>query len=79
MSSTDPLAALATQSQAAANAQKKKATDLGIDDFLALMTAQLKNQDPMKPLDSTEFVAQLAQFGTVSGVQSMQASLTESH
>lgn len=76
MASTDPIAALAAQTQAAANASKKKATDLGIDDFLALMTAQLKNQDPMKPLDSTEFVAQLAQFGTVSGVQSMQTSLT---
>ena len=76
MASTDPIAALAAQTQAAANASKKKASDLGIDDFLALMTAQLKNQDPMKPLDSTEFVAQLAQFGTVSGVQNMQASLT---
>jgi flagellar basal-body rod modification protein FlgD len=76
MASTDPIAALAAQTQAAANASKKKATDLGIDDFLALMTAQLKNQDPMKPLDSTEFVAQLAQFGTVSGVQNMQTSLT---
>lgn len=75
MASTDPIAALAAQTQAA-NAPKKKATDLGIDDFLALMTAQLKNQDPMQPLDSTEFVAQLAQFGTVSGVQGMQTSLT---
>ncbi len=76
MTSTDPIAALAAQTQASANASKKKATDLGIEDFLALMTAQLKNQDPMKPLDSTEFVAQLAQFGTVSGVQNMQTSLT---
>jgi len=75
MASTDPISSLAAQTQAAANASKKKATDLGIDDFLALMTAQLKNQDPMKPLDSTEFVAQLAQFGTVSGVQNMQTSL----
>lgn len=77
MSTTDPIAALAAQTQASANAAKKKASDLGIDDFLALMTAQLKNQDPMKPLDSTEFVAQLAQFGTVSGVQNMQTSLTD--
>lgn len=77
MSTTDPIAALSAQTQATANASKKKASDLGIDDFLALMTAQLKNQDPMKPLDSTEFVAQLAQFGTVSGVQNMQTSLTD--
>jgi len=75
MSVADPIAALATQTQSKSNAANKGPSDLGIEDFLALMTAQLKNQDPMKPLDSTEFVAQLAQFGTVSGVQNMQASL----
>ena len=33
--------------------------------FLTLLTAQMKNQDPMKPMDSTEFVAQLASFSSV--------------
>ncbi|MEM6488959.1 MAG: flagellar hook capping FlgD N-terminal domain-containing protein [Pseudomonadota bacterium] len=33
--------------------------------FLTLLTAQLRNQDPLQPLDSTEFVAQLASFSTV--------------
>lgn len=77
MSTTDPIAAMAAQTQAAlAAAQaKKSANNLGIEDFLTLMTAQLKNQDPMKPLEGTEFVAQLAQFGTVSGVQKMQGSI----
>lgn len=41
---------------------------LGQADFLALMTAQLKNQDPTKPVDNTEYVAQMAQFSTVSGI-----------
>jgi flagellar basal-body rod modification protein FlgD len=54
---------------------RKTAGDLGIDDFLHLMSTQLQNQDPLKPMDSTAFVAQLAQFGTVSGVQKMQDSL----
>lgn len=77
MSTTDPIAALAAQTQAAlAAAQaKKSASNLGIDDFLTLMTTQLKNQDPMKPLEGTEFVAQLAQFGAVSGIQQMQGSI----
>ncbi len=77
MSTTDPIAALASQTQAAlASAQKQKsASSLGIEDFLTLMTTQLKNQDPMKPLEGTEFVAQLAQFGAVSGIQGMQASI----
>lgn len=33
--------------------------------FLTLLTAQLRNQDPLDPLDSTQFVAQLASFSTV--------------
>jgi flagellar basal-body rod modification protein FlgD len=74
---TDPLAAYAAQTQAAqAAAQaKKNGNTLGIDEFLTLMTAQLKNQDPMKPLEGTEFISQLATFGTVSGVQEMSTSM----
>jgi flagellar basal-body rod modification protein FlgD len=59
----------------AATQTPKTASTLGINDFLKLMSTQLTNQDPLKPLDSTAFVAQLAQFGTVSGIQSMQGSL----
>jgi flagellar basal-body rod modification protein FlgD len=72
---TDPIQNWAAQAQAASEAQQKKDQTLGIDSFLTLMTAQLKNQDPLKPLEGTEFISQLAQFGTVSGVQSMQTSL----
>ncbi len=49
---------------------------LGQAQFMQLMIAQLKNQDPTKPMDPAEFLGQLAQFGTVSGIQDMQASLT---
>jgi flagellar basal-body rod modification protein FlgD len=59
----------------AAAQPKKSANTLDINDFLTLMSTQLNNQDPLKPLDSSAFVAQLAQFGTVSGIQSMQTSL----
>jgi flagellar basal-body rod modification protein FlgD len=74
---TDPIASYAAQTQAtlaAAQAGKKDQT-LGIEEFLTLMTAQLKNQDPMKPLEGTEFISQLATFGTVSGVQEMKESM----
>lgn len=60
---------------AAKSTVNKTANGLNVSDFLTLMTTQLKNQDPFKPLDGTEMVAQLAQFGTVSGVQQMNATL----
>jgi flagellar basal-body rod modification protein FlgD len=77
MSTTDPIAQYAAQTQAslAAAQTKKSANNLGIDEFLTLMTTQLKNQDPMKPLDGTAFISQLAQFGSVSGIQQMQTSM----
>lgn len=40
-------------------------TAVDFQNFLQLLTAQLRNQDPLSPLDSTEFVAQLASFSTV--------------
>lgn len=55
---------------------KSSIASLGINDFITLMTTQLKYQDPTKPQDSTAFVAQLAQFSTVSGVQEMNTSMT---
>ncbi|MBS0386872.1 MAG: hypothetical protein JSR15_00225 [Proteobacteria bacterium] len=44
-------------------------------DFLTLMTAQLKNQDPLNPTDSNEFLSQLAQLSTVSGITSMNTTM----
>jgi flagellar basal-body rod modification protein FlgD len=45
-------------------------------DFMTLMTAQLKNQDPLNPTDSNEFLSQLAQLSTVSGITSMNTTMT---
>ena len=39
--------------------------DLGKTEFLQLLVTQLQNQDPLQPMDNTEFVAQLAQFSNV--------------
>jgi flagellar basal-body rod modification protein FlgD len=49
--------------------------DMGQEQFLTLMLAQLKNQDPLKPLEPGEFLGQLAQFSTVTGVQGMQSQM----
>lgn len=43
-------------------------------DFLKLMTAQMMNQDPFKPLESGDFMSQIAQFSSVQGIQDLQQS-----
>lgn len=55
--------------------QAARKTQLGQADFLRLMTEQLKNQDPLKPLQGAEFLGQLAQFSTVQGIENMQNAL----
>ena len=44
-------------------------------DFLMLMTAQLKNQDPFEPVDNTQMVAQMAQFSSLAGISEMNTTL----
>ncbi len=52
--------------EAEAGAGEAEATaSADFSSFLSLLTAQLRNQDPLQPLDSTQFVAQLASFSTV--------------
>ena len=55
--------------------QKKQS--LGQEQFLKLLTTQLTHQDPMKPMENGEFLGQMAQFSTVSGIQELQASFKE--
>lgn len=55
--------------------------DMGSEDFLRLLTTQLKNQDPLNPTDSTQFMGQIAQLTQASGIQELNssfASLSES-
>lgn len=60
----DPLAART----AASEQQPARKTELGQEDFLRLLTAQLNAQDPLDPLDNKDFVAQMAQFTQVSSL-----------
>ena len=56
------------------NKPKQKDT-LGQSDFLKLMTTQLQNQDPFAPMENAEFIAQMAQFSTVTGITEMGTTL----
>lgn len=53
---------------------KKADKSLGQDAFLELMITQLKNQDPTNPMQNGEFLSQMAQFGTVSGINNLEKS-----
>ena len=55
--------------------RKAGASELGQEDFMKLLVAQMENQDPTKPMDNFQFLSQIAQFGTVDGIGSVQESL----
>lgn len=61
--------------QATATPAKKDASSLDQQDFMKLMLQQLKSQDPFKPTDNTEFISQMAQLTSVSGISEMNANL----
>lgn len=73
------LANLGIKTSAAANtvtANPASSQTLDQADFLTLMTAQLKNQDPFNPTDNTQMIAQMAQFSSVAGISQMNTTLT---
>lgn len=77
MSSFDTtLSSLGINTSAATTANTAtQSSTLGQADFLKLMTAQLKNQDPFAPVDNTQMVAQMAQFSSVAGISEMNTTL----
>lgn len=58
-----------------AAAAMKRATGINKDDFLKLFITQLKNQDPLNPRDSAEFIAQLAQLTQVEQAYNTNSNL----
>ncbi|MGN7165840.1 flagellar hook capping FlgD N-terminal domain-containing protein [Paenibacillus cellulositrophicus] len=61
----------------ASNVQKAsaKTQTLGKDQFLSILVTQLKNQDPMQPMEDKEFIAQMAQFTSVEQLMNISSQL----
>ena len=53
----------------------KPATDDLQDRFLKLLVTQMKNQDPLNPLDNAQVTSQLAQISTVNGIEKLNATI----
>jgi flagellar basal-body rod modification protein FlgD len=66
---------LGTQDSQASRQLVSPKAQLGKDDFLRLLTMQLQYQDPLNPMDNTEFISQMAQFSSLEQLQNMNQSL----
>ncbi len=66
---------VAPVADASASTNAGASESLGREDFLAMLIAQLENQDPLDPQDATEFTAQLAQFSSLDQLISMRTSI----
>ncbi|WP_337098852.1 flagellar hook capping FlgD N-terminal domain-containing protein [Paenibacillus sp. YIM B09110] len=58
-------------------AAEKKTDTLGKDQFLSILVTQLRNQDPMQPMQDKDFIAQMAQFTSVEQMVNMAAEVSK--
>lgn len=63
-------------SSSSSSTSGNKVDELGENDFLKLLTTQLENQDPMNPMDNTQFISEMAQFTSLKQVSSINTTLT---
>ena len=76
-----PIGPSAAQPSAAASAfgstsKPSSASGAGQPDFLKLLLAQMKHQDPTSPTSATDYVTQMAQFSSVQGITQLNQSIT---
>ncbi len=74
----DLVSTLNKQNSTSSAAASQGKSELGKDDFLKLMISQLKNQDPLNPMDGTQYAAQLAQFTSLEQLSNLNSNVTKS-
>ena len=60
---------------AGSNAVDLNANGIGLQDFLKILLTQLTYQDPLKPVDNQQFMAQIAQFTTLEQTQQLNSKI----
>lgn len=78
LSSDTPLDTSATQQGISGNPLDMNSASSLENEFISLMVAQIQNQDPLNPLDGTEYVSQLAQFSQVQSTENMSTMMQNS-
>jgi flagellar basal-body rod modification protein FlgD len=74
MAGLSPIAGALQQQQPPGAPGSGLNSTLNSSDFLSLLTTEMKNQDPMNPVDDTQSMAQLAQFSSLSAMEEMNQS-----
>jgi flagellar basal-body rod modification protein FlgD len=73
VSSTNPAATTTSAGFTPTTSSNKQLTQ---QDFLKLLSTQMQNQDPMQPMDDSQFMAQMAQFSTLQATTTMSTDMT---
>ena len=76
LSGTSASTAATTASAAAASNVGAATAKEASDRFLKLLVTQLKNQDPLNPMDNAQMTSQMAQISTVSGIEKLDRKST---
>ena len=77
ISGTDDLFASLGLSRELESEKTNDPSELGLETFLQLMVTQLNNQDPFEPMDNGQFLSEIAQFSTVSGLDKLNTSFSD--
>src|SRR5512132_668446 len=75
MTTVSSATATGSGTAAAASAMTSGTVEEAQDRFLTLLVTQLKNQDPLNPLDNAQITSQLAQLSTVNGINQLNTTL----
>jgi flagellar basal-body rod modification protein FlgD len=74
--STPPATSIWSATTGKTSTKTGSSSEMGRDDFMKLLLAQLQHQDPLKPMDDQAFIAQVAQFNALEQMENVNKTLS---